>query len=199
MKKILIPLVIVMIVSVVGLAGFMLYSILAGSNAHESLTASYLQADDDYGYENYAQPVFLEIVHHDDGIVRISQGTLITFQYYRPDSSEFENSEEHAPPALIGLTQSELALMFADWRIVSFTPYHVRLQQNPLLSQQQFIISVHDGFIAVFYDNGEGMGLKELTARPIAALPEGEQIRLIEGIRVTGNEELIRALEDFDS
>jgi len=195
MKKILYPLIGAMIVVMVGLAGLVLFSVLGFGGGDE---AASLAAAEPFFEEYDHEPVWLEVVHHEDGIYRISAGTVITYQYYDPASSEFETIEEHASALLIGLSRSELATMFADWRIISFNPYHVRLQQNAILSHRQFIITAHEGFIAVFYDEENG-GLKELTARPIAALPESEQARLIEGIKVTGNEELLRALEDFGS
>jgi len=198
MKKFLVPLVAAMIAAVLGFAGFMLFSIFASSNGLELEveTAASPLSYSDYAQEEVA-PVFLETPYHEDGIARISSGALITYQHYNPITNEFDSTQEYAPFALIGLSQNELATKLPDWRIVSFASYHVRLQQSHLVSHQQFIISEHEGFVAVFY--GDGGGLKELTTRPISALAQSEQLRLLEGIHVTGNEELMRALEDFDS
>ena len=196
MKKILFPMVGIMMVALVGFAGFVVYTLLASPSLDDALIAAPIVHE--YEYEE-AAPVWAETTHQiNDGIDRIFYTTIITYEYYNPTTSGFEAIEEYASPALIGMTRPELATMFADWQVIEFSPYAVRLQQNSLLSRRQFIITSHEGFIAVFYDD-ETSDLKELTARPIAALPQSEQDRLAQGIKVTGNEELLRALEDFGS
>jgi len=62
-----------------------------------------------------------------------------------------------------------------------------------------YIIGVQNGFIAVFIDDGEAIRLKAETEIPIHALPEEEQLRLIEGIRVDSAAALARLLEDYGS
>ncbi|MCL2169016.1 MAG: hypothetical protein FWB74_03215 [Defluviitaleaceae bacterium] len=204
-RKILYSVIGVMIAAMAGFAGLMVFSVLRTTEppevlAHASgLYQSYEYGEDEFGAEyGDAQPVWLAVIHHPDGVHRISAGTIITYEHYNPQTSEHETRLEFAPPALQGLTQPELSLMFADWRVLSFSPYNVHLRQNPELSSRSFTISVHEGFIAVFYDDDK-THVKELTTRPASALPIQEQMRLLEGIRVTGNEELIRALEDFGS
>jgi len=62
-----------------------------------------------------------------------------------------------------------------------------------------FIVGVRDGFIAVYVDDGETVALKEATSIPILALPEEEQERLTQGIRVLTPAALARLLEDYGS
>ena len=195
MKKILFPMVAVMMVALLGFAGFVVFSLLSNPEETQVVAAQL----DYYEYEEYV-PVWAETTHYpvNDGTYRIFASTVITYEYYNPATSVFEAIEEYASPMLIGMTRPELAGMFADWQVVEFSPYAVRLQQNSLLYRRQFVITSHEGFIAVFYDDEES-GLKELTARPINALPQSEQDRLAQGIKVIGNEELLRALEDFGS
>ena len=67
-------------------------------------------------------------------------------------------------------------------------------------SNQRYIIGEEDGYIAVFYDLGDNERmLKEVTDKPLSAFSETERDILTEGIRVTGNDKLYRALENYSS
>ena len=129
---------------------------------------------------------------------RIMPYTQIIYEYFDSETSGFHKAAEAAATILLGMTEDEVDAFFADWQIVSFSADAVHLRQNTNLHERQYIIGVHNGYIAVFYDNGNE-SVKELTARPVSALAEEEQLRLIEGIKVQGNEALMRALEDFSS
>jgi len=130
----------------------------------------------------------------------ITAETRMVYDFYCAETEDYDRVEEYPAEALLGMTKAELANKFADWQVVSFDNARVYLRQNRAIEYRRFIIGVHEGYIAVFYDNSDDLrGIKELTNRPIAALPQEEQERLLEGIRVTGNEELMRALEDFSS
>jgi len=122
--------------------------------------------------------------------------TQIIYEYYDEERGFFSTTQ---PPAdmLLGKTAEEIAAFFADWYVLRFDGDIVHLRQSTDIQRRNYIIGVVDGYIAVFYDNGSFV--KELTNRPVAALAEEEQQRLMEGIEVRGNDELMRALEDFSS
>ena len=131
---------------------------------------------------------------------RITAETRMVYDFYSVETEDYNRIEEYPAEALLGMTRAELEHKFADWQVVSFDNARIYLRQNRAIEYRRFIIGIHEGYIAVFYDNDDDLrGIKELTNRPIAALPQEEQERLKEGIRVTGNEELMRALEDFSS
>ena len=195
MRKYLNIILAAMIIAVLGLASWISLSVGGSTDAEMAI------------------PVFAEIQHqpeplnnsltttHEDEEVtesRISEGTLITYDFYHSETGEYESITEYAAESLLGMTIDDLKRFFADWQVLSFDPYEVHLRQNSTISYQDFIIGIHEGYIAVFY-NDEHNAIKELTTRPISALAPEEQERLFEGIRVTGNEELMRALEDFGS
>lgn len=133
-----------------------------------------------------------------DDVVRISSFTRIIYDYYHPESGGFDTIIEHPAQFLLNMTQEELTNMFADWEVLSFSPLEVHLRQSTQVEYRLYVIGVHEGYIAVFYDD-EHYSIKELTSRPVTALAAEEQQRLQQGIRVTGAEELMRALEDFSS
>ena len=133
----------------------------------------------------------------DDLPYRISEQTRIIYDYY-DSHGDFERIIEYPKGFLLGMTEEDLAGILADWQVLSFTPYEVHLRQSTDVEYRQYVIGVYEGYIAVFFDNELG-SIKELTGRPVTALALEEQQRLYEGIRVIGNEELMRALEDFSS
>ncbi len=132
---------------------------------------------------------------------RINPSTKIVYEYYYPEDEVTEVYEDSPPYFLIDYTLEDLKRIYSNWTIASFSSKEVVMKKNisgP--SNQRYIIGETDGYVAVFYDidNGERL-LKEVTEKPVSALSETERNKISEGIRVTGNDRLIRALEDYTS
>ncbi|MCL2854634.1 MAG: hypothetical protein FWE21_03335 [Defluviitaleaceae bacterium] len=201
-KKVAYTLLIIMIAASVGVASVLAYSLVAGNSPFYDPYTAYEDVEEDGETGEAVQVPQFEMLNHenhdDDGIIRISLATVMVYEYYDPATSTFERFEEVPSPILLGKSRDDVASMFVDWRILSFTSEQVHLRQNDALEHRKFIISAHEGFVAVFYDNDQ-RSIKELTNRPIHTLAQEEQVRLEKGISVTGNEELMRALEDFGS
>ena len=62
-----------------------------------------------------------------------------------------------------------------------------------------YVVTVMDGYIAVYHSEERGGGLKEVTSTAIDALPAEEQERLMAGIHVYSDEELAWILQDYGS
>jgi hypothetical protein len=62
-----------------------------------------------------------------------------------------------------------------------------------------YVLRIAGGYIAVYYAEEAGGGLKELTTVPASALPEADMEGLAEGIRVYSEEGLARILQDYGS
>jgi len=63
-----------------------------------------------------------------------------------------------------------------------------------------YILGELNGFVALYLERASpGLDIVEVTNIPLAALPPDEQQRLLEGIRIDGEEELARFLQDFGS
>ena len=66
--------------------------------------------------------------------------------------------------------------------------------------EARYVVGMANGFVAVFYAVPKGgETLKELTATPTIALPLEEQRRLLEGIMVYTDEQLVKILQDYGS
>ena len=190
-----------MIAGVLGI--FIISSILLfGSNSGEYMIKSLAnmeqtlaeQTEQMQEIKEYMQ--ILSRIYMDGGIVLNSQ-TLLIYEYYNPETGEIDIVKQYSPYFLQNLSIQELSAIFINWEILEYNPYTIRLRQNTQnTSQQKYIIGIQNGHIAVWeYDTG----IIEITNRPITALALEEQQRLTQGIIVNGNEELIRALEDFSS
>ncbi|MCL2753879.1 MAG: hypothetical protein FWE44_07010 [Defluviitaleaceae bacterium] len=201
MKRFLYVGVALMIATLLSLGGIMVFSLLADRGhtgvAHQSHEV--FTEDDAQKGITPTKGAYAEILENADGVYRILPNTIIIYDIYQPATHEYERTHEHPSPFLLGLALHELAEILPDWQILYFSPEQVHLRQGADFFTRQYIISAYEGFVAIFYDNGYGETVKEMTNRPVSALAPAEQRRLAEGIEVTGNDELMRALEDFGS
>ncbi len=132
---------------------------------------------------------------------RVGENTKMVYQYYYLKDGVVEKSTEVAPYFLVGLSQFELAEKLMGWEIVSFANDEIVLEKKiNQKSTPNYTIGIKDGFVAVFYDDVVGeSNIKEVTDMPITALSEEEQARLLSGIRVKSEDELLKVLEDYGS
>ncbi|MCL2353717.1 MAG: hypothetical protein FWC69_03710 [Defluviitaleaceae bacterium] len=203
MKRIVYPMVFVMMALLLAFGGIVLFSFISSddslSNVYGDLALPFDEEPLAPQQNATADEVMNGALEGEEDVYRISNETVMIYDYFNPQTESFERVQEASPsPFLLGRSRDELENIFADWQIIYFSPYEVHLQQNKTLQSRQFIISVHEGFVAVFYDDDD-KSIKELTTRPISSLPQPEQQRLIDGIKIIGNEDLLRALEDFGS
>ncbi|MCL2396939.1 MAG: hypothetical protein FWC93_02630 [Defluviitaleaceae bacterium] len=199
MKRYLRISVVMMIVAMVGFAAglVMLYGSGGGGDRAGAAAFSVAQPEVIDIPQQHHQDMDEDVMEQTDDVPRISENTLMIYDYHQPETGDHERIVEHPSRILLNMTEEELAALMVDWQVLSFTSDEVHLRQNEALEHREFTIGVHEGYIAVFYNSD--YGIKELTGRPISALAPEEQERLMEGIKVVGNEELMRALEDFSS
>ncbi|MDR1643564.1 MAG: BofC C-terminal domain-containing protein [Clostridiales bacterium] len=132
---------------------------------------------------------------------RITASTKIIYEYYYQGDDRLETSAEDPPYFLLNLTEDKLQEQFFEWKIMEFTSARVVLRKTiPGSSAKNYILGVKDEYIAVFSTSGAGkVTLEEMTEMPIYALSTEEQKRLMEGIKVEGEDKLAKVLEDYGS
>ena len=132
---------------------------------------------------------------------RVKSETRIVYEYISSIDGAVEKSEETAPYFLIGKTLAEIKELYKGWSAISFTEDLIVLRKtNPPPDGQKYVVGVVDGQIAVFYKNPvNGTNIKEITSSPVGALPREEQQKLLDGIEVGTETELMRMLEDYGS
>lgn len=129
----------------------------------------------------------------------ISSDTKMVYQYFYSRDRVTKEQVEMAPVFLQGLDMDQLKSVYNGWQVILFSPEKVILRcKIDGLSSETYIIGESDGFLAVFYEDGQkGIHLKEKTELPITSLPDGERLQVEEGLRITGEENLARVLADY--
>lgn len=134
----------------------------------------------------------------------IKPSTKIIYNYYYEDEGFYESTDEMAPEFLIGMNAEELKNTFAnsDWKVNNFSGSEVVLQKNIAKSEKQnYVIGIKNGYVAVFYNENKlgGLNLKEVTNTPVNSLSPEEQKRLKNGIKISGNNNLLLVMQDYES
>ena len=134
-------------------------------------------------------------------IPMINSSTKMVYQYFYTKDKVTKEQIEMAPQFLQGIDMEQLKSVYEGWQIILFSPEKVILRcKIEGLSSETYILGEDDGFLAIFYEDAQkGIHLKEKTALPINALPEGEVMQIREGLRVTGEENLAKVLSDLMS
>lgn len=129
----------------------------------------------------------------------VTAETKLVFEYYYTDG-EITRREERLPYFMKGLTLTELQEYYDKWTIIFFDDKKVVLRKMVESREEQYIVSIQDGKIAVlFADENRGNEAYHITDIPVASLPEEEWLRLNDGICVTGEEQLARILQNYGS
>ncbi len=154
-----------------------------------------------YRGDNIAEARGEDAVAASETVQKITPSTKIVYEYYYPEDDVTEVYEDVPPYFLIDYTLEDMKRVYSNWVITSFSNREVVMKKNVSgPSNQRYVIGEKDGYVAVFYDiENEGLILKEITEEPISALTESERTELEKGINITGNDKLLRALEDYTS
>lgn len=125
----------------------------------------------------------------------------IIYRYYYLKDGHVEVNSEDVPYFLVGLTRTELAEKLMSWELIEFSPQLAVFEKKiNARSTERYTVGVLNGYVTVFYDEEvDGSRVKEQTEIPVDALSEDEMSRLIAGIRVIGEEQLLKVLEDYGS
>lgn len=134
-------------------------------------------------------------------VAKVTPSTKIKYEYYYKNDNITETYEDVPPYFLIDLTREEIENQFNDWNVKSFSEKEVVMQKvMDGESIQHYIVGEYDGYVAIFYEKEiNGTKLKEITSMPISALPSEEQEKIKNGIKIVGEEELMRFLENYES
>lgn len=132
---------------------------------------------------------------------KITPSTKMVYEYYYPQTGKTNVNEDVPPYFMVGLTLSDMKRLYSDWEILSFAQNEVDMRKTINGSdEQKYIIGEKDGFITIYYDDGDsGMEIKEVTDIDTNGFSNEEKERLKAGIRVQGDDELNRALENYTS
>lgn len=104
------------------------------------------------------------------------------------------------PKECVNKTEEEIKEEYSDWKIEQFSSNEIIFyQEKSGICGEHYVLRDKDGYLAIYtVDSYENETLKEMTQIVTSYLPETDVIRLKEGIKVNGKEELNATLEDYE-
>ncbi len=131
---------------------------------------------------------------------KTTENTKMIYEYYYTQDGITRRKEKNLPPELINKNRELIENVFDEWSIVTFNNDEIVLRKEIFDSETtNYILKDYNGLIAVFYEVDGDEKLKELTKTPVNTLPESEQELIKTGISITGNKNLLKILQDYES
>lgn len=131
---------------------------------------------------------------------KISPNAVLIFKKHYEECDHTIKEYAQIPEEYVNLTKEELIEKQDGWELESFKPNEVILIKDVTgVCNQHYVLRPKDGIIAVYKigkDNKET--LKEETGIAVEYLTWDDKLRLEEGIRIYGQEELNSTLEDYE-
>lgn len=131
---------------------------------------------------------------------KISPNAVLILKKHYEECDHTIKEYAKIPEEYVNLNQEELAKKQEDWQIEQFSKDEVTLIKNiNSVCNEHYVLREKDGIIAVYQiheDNTET--LKEETGIAVEYLTDIDKLRLEEGIRIYGEEELNSTLEDYE-
>ncbi len=131
---------------------------------------------------------------------KISPNAMLILKKHYEECDHVIKEYAKMPEEYVNLTQEELKENQEGWEIEEFSKDEVILKKEVSgVCNQHYILREKDGNIVVYqiHDNNEE-SLKEETGIATEYLTDTDRLRLEEGIRIYGDEELNSTLEDYE-
>lgn len=132
---------------------------------------------------------------------KINDSTKMVYEYCYEGDGYIERVEDTPPYFLIDLDRKSLTEKMNEWQILKFSDSEVVMRKNVSGNgTQNYIISEYEGLVTVFYEQPvDGERIMEITDTPVNSLPQEEQIKIKNGIKIKGQNELIKCMENYES
>lgn len=131
---------------------------------------------------------------------KITPNTELVLRKYYKDCNHTINEYVEMPSEMINLSKEELEKEYDEWKIEEFSSQKViLLKEEKGNCNQHYIIKEKDGIIAIYKidENGDEI-LREETSIFTEYLTATDLIKIKEGIKAYGEEELNSIIEDFE-
>ena len=131
---------------------------------------------------------------------KISPNATLTLKKHYEECDHIIKEYAKIPEEYVNLTKEELQEQQEEWEIETFSSDEVVLIKHINgVCNEHYVLREKDGLIAIYQiqDNNEET-FKEETGISVEYLTETDKLRLEEGIRIYGEEELNSTLEDYE-
>lgn len=131
---------------------------------------------------------------------KISPNCFITLKKTYSKCEHCINEYIEIPESLVNKTEDELQNEYSDWKIEKFSSNDIILSKiyNGECGQH-FLLKSNDGKIVIYkIDENNNENIYEETEISVEYLTDEDKVKIQNGIRVNGKEDLNQLIEDFE-
>lgn len=189
--------IIILITIAVVVAGIIVGVVLGGEDKTLNLQP---EIDTKLATENQDLENEVQIITTSNIEVKTSPNALFVFQTYFKQCEHIKVERIEIPKEYVNQTEEYLQEKYKDWKIQEFTPSQVAFyQEQEGICNEHYVIRENNGYVAIYMIDSLGKEtLKETTEIVTSYLPETDKMRLQEGIKVIGQENLNATIEDYE-
>jgi len=189
--------IIVLMAIVTIIAGFMVGVVLANRNKTSNLEP---EIESKLAKETQNMQNELDTIATSHREIKTSPNAILVLETYYQGCQHTTIKREEIPTECVNQTEENLQEKYRDWKIKEFTNGEVILyQERQGICEEHYLVKEHNGYVAIYTVDKEGKEtLKETTEIVISYLPETDKLRLKEGIKVYGKENLNATIEDYE-
>lgn len=132
---------------------------------------------------------------------KISVNTEVVEEVYYTECDHLVKNTRNNIKNVINMTEDELKRKYPDWKIKEFSKEKVVLyKEEQNYCGEHFLVKDVDGFITIYsMDNSDEIKERiDITDIETMYLPEADQKKLKEGIKVYSEKKLNKLIEDFE-
>lgn len=131
---------------------------------------------------------------------KISPKASMILQKHYQECNHIIKQYEEIPEEVINMTQLEVKEKYPDWEIEKFSPLEVvLLKEEEGMCNKHYVLRENDKQIVIYSIDEQGEEtLKEETGISTEYLTQTDLLKIKQGIKVYGEEQLNSALEDFE-
>ena len=142
----------------------------------------------------------IDIVQTVNTQIQTSPNCLFVFETYYKECGHTQIQREDIPKEFVNQTEEDLQEKYKEFEIKEFTTMQVTFYTEKTgICDEHYIVKENNGYVAIYTENSFGKEtLKETTEIVTSYLPETDLVRLREGIKVIGKENLNAIIEDYE-
>lgn len=195
MKKWIYVIIVVVIIIIAIFVGNMLFKSNDNTNT-ENQVQNNIKQQDELEENIFTNDISVSSIEQE----KISPNAVLILKKHYEQCDHTIKEYAKIPEEYVNLNQDELEEKQEGWEIEGFSKDEVTLIKDiNSVCNEHYVLREKDGIIAVYQiheDNTET--LKEETGIAVEYLTDIDKIRLEEGIRIYGEEELNSTLEDYE-
>lgn len=195
MKKWIYVIIVVVIIIIAIFVGNMLFKSNDNTNTENQIQNN-IKQQDELEENIFTNDISVSSIEQE----KISPNAVLILKKHYEQCDHTIKEYAKIPEEYVNLNQDELEEKQEGWEIEGFSKDEVTLIKDiNSVCNEHYVLREKDGIIAVYQiheDNTET--LKEETGIAVEYLTDIDKIRLEEGIRIYGEEELNSTLEDYE-